>query len=319
MTDVTALSPLPVNGRRFPFPVPYGWFSVGRLDELPAEAVSPLRAFGRDLVLWRDGDDHHVFDAYCPHLGAHFGHGGRVEAGCLVCPFHEWTFAADGANTGIPYADRPNRKARVRSYPTIVRNRQVLVWYHPDESVAPMWEIPEFLPEQAVECMRLTTRINSAWQEIAENSVDMAHFKYVHGVSRIADIGEMTIDGWFRRVRSTQAFQTSKGELEGQIESSSYGPGVGAVQFTLLSRVTLFSAVTPLDDGAVDVRFTMFYPEGDEIAGKIAGAFGAEIARQFAEDLPIWEHKRYQPSPALAPSEKAITEFRKWCSQFYVR
>ena len=69
---------------RFPFPRPYGWFPVGRLDELPDEPVSSLRAQGTDLVLWRDdtaGDDEsawRVFDAYCPHLGAHLGVGGRV-------------------------------------------------------------------------------------------------------------------------------------------------------------------------------------------------------------------------------------------------
>ena len=89
---------------RFPFPRPYGWFPVGRLDELPDEPVSSLRAQGTDLVLWRDdtaGDDEsawRVFDAYCPHLGAHLGVGGRVDGGCLVCPFHEWTFRADGRN-----------------------------------------------------------------------------------------------------------------------------------------------------------------------------------------------------------------------------
>ena len=75
---------------RFPFPRPYGWFAVGRVDELPDAPVSAMRAQGTDLVLWRDdavpGDDPgwRVFDAYCPHLGAHLGVGaqaGEVGAG----------------------------------------------------------------------------------------------------------------------------------------------------------------------------------------------------------------------------------------------
>jgi len=41
------------------------------------------------------------------------------------------------------------------------------------------------------------------------------------------------------------------------------------------------------------------------------------VSRQFGEDIPIWENKRYQPSPALAPSERAVTEFRRWAGQFY--
>ena len=315
--DVEGRVALVAGTERFPFPIPYGWYSLGRLDELAPEDVVPVQRFGRDLALWRDGDDFHLFDAYCPHLGAHFGHGGRVEDGCLVCPFHEWTFAPSGQNQSIPYADRPNRKGRVRRYPTVVRNRQLLAWYHPDPTVQPGWEIPEALPEDPVECMRFTTTVRSMWQEIAENSVDMAHFKSIHGMSRIADIGAMTITGPLRQVVSTQAFKSSKGEFEGQIESNSYGPGIGVVHFTLMSRVTLISAVTPISNEEVEIRFTMYHTGGDTLAGKIALGFGAEVTRQLQQDIPIWEHKLYQPSPMLAPSEKAITQFRKWASQFY--
>jgi nitrite reductase/ring-hydroxylating ferredoxin subunit len=302
----------------FPFPLPYGWFSLGRLDELPTDAVAPIRAFGRDLVLWRTQAGFHVADAYCPHLGAHLGYGGRVDDGCLVCPFHEWSFDAMGINVDIPYAERTNRKARLRTYEAVTRNGHLLAWYHPDPAVGPSWSIPEALPAKPVECLRINRRIDSVWQEVAENSVDMAHFRSVHGMSRIAEVGELFIDGAYRRVRSSQSFQTARGEFEGQIESNSYGPGVGIVQFSLMGTVTLISAVTPIENNQVELRFTMYYEEGEEVAAKIGAAFGAEVARQLDQDIPIWEHKRYQPSPALAPSEKPITEFRKWARQFYV-
>jgi len=302
---------------RFPFPLPHGWFSLGRLADLSNEPVSRARAMGQDLVIWRDGGDINVFDAYCPHLGAHFAVGGRVEDGCLVCPFHEWTFAADGTNADIPYADRPNRKARVRTYPTLVRNRHLLFWYHPDPEAQPGWDIPDIVPTDAVECLRFNKRVRSVWQELAENSVDMAHFKSVHGMSQAGRMGDMVIDGPIRTVQSAQSFKTSKGEFEGAIESTSYGPGVGVVLFDLMTRVTLISANTPVDEDEIEVRFTLYHPAGDELGAKIGGAFGAEVERQFDQDIPIWEAKRYQPSPALAPSEKPVTEFRRWATQFY--
>jgi hypothetical protein len=28
-------------------------------------------------------------------------------------------------------------------------------------------------------------------------------------------------------------------------------------------------------------------------------------------------NKRYQPTPALAPTERPVTEFRRWAAQFY--
>jgi nitrite reductase/ring-hydroxylating ferredoxin subunit len=303
---------------RYPFPLPIGWFAVARLDELDASTPYSFRAVERDLVAWNDGADWHVFDAYCPHLGAHLGVGGRVADGCLVCPFHEWSFDGAGANVAIPYADRPNRKARVGSYPAQVRNRHLIFWYHPDPSVGPLWEIPDAVADDAVECMRFTRRIATVWQELAENAVDLAHFVSVHGMSKMGEMGSIDIAGPLRVVRSKQSFQTARGEFEGAIESSSYGPGIGVVRFELMSTVTLVSASRPLENGEIEVRQTLFHDAGDDLGAKIGTAFGAEVDRQFSQDIPIWENKRYQPSPALAPNERPVTEFRRWASQFYV-
>ena len=301
-----------------PYPIPYGWFALGRLDQLPGEAVNRLHYFGEELVLWRDDDELHLVHARCPHLGAHLGVGGKVLDGCLVCPFHEWSYDGDGRNSSIPYANRPNGKAKLRVYPTVERNGLLLAWYHPDPDVAPLFDVPQALTDEHTEAMRMDWRINAIWQDLSENSVDMAHFKYVHGVPQISDSGEQTVNGPFRQVRSTQIFSSSRGEFEGKLESNSFGPGVGVVNFDLLGRVTVVSATTPIDDSSVDVRFTIYY-SGDPAAAKIAQPFAAEIKRQFEQDIPIWESKFAVERPALAPSEKAITVFRKWASQFYVR
>ena len=117
-------------------------------------------------------------------------------------------------------------------------------------------------------------------------------------------------------MQSVQLFNSARGSFEGSLETTSYGPGVGVIHFDLMGRVTLVSATVPVDDESVEVRFTLYH-SGDPIAEKIGRGFAAEVARQFDEDIPIWEHKRYQPSPALAPSEKPVTEFRRWAAQFY--
>lgn len=296
-------------------PLPFGWFAIARLDELTDEVVTH-EYFGRQLVVWSDGDEHHVVDATCPHLGAHLGVGGHVDDRCLVCPFHGWRFDGDGVNVEIPYAERPNRRARLGVYPTVVRNGLLLAWYHPDRGVAPTFEVPQLLADDAVHVGGFDRTVNSVWQEVAENSVDMAHFKFVHGAGRISPIGSMTLDGPFRTVVSEQLFSSSRGEFTGGLTSNSLGPGVGVVHFELFGRVTLVSAMTAIDDSHLKVRFTFFH-DGSEIAAKIAEPFAAEVERQFDQDIPIWESKTFLEVPALAPSEKPIMEMRRWASQFY--
>ncbi|MFW2390307.1 MAG: Rieske 2Fe-2S domain-containing protein, partial [Polyangiales bacterium] len=57
---------------------PRGWFVIGFSDDLDREEARPARYFDEDLVIWRTGGgEPRVFDAFCPHLGAHLGHGGK--------------------------------------------------------------------------------------------------------------------------------------------------------------------------------------------------------------------------------------------------
>jgi len=56
----------------------------------------------------------------------------------------------------------------------------------------------------------------------------------------------------------------------------------------------------------------------DELAEAKAREFGAEIIRQFTQDVHIWQHQRYSDPPALANSEMAgFTAIRKWATRFY--
>ena len=101
--------------RRFPFPIPFGWYQVAFPDDLAPGEVTAVEYWSRELVLWRDtAGAFHLQDAFCPHLGAHLAYGGSVEGDLLTCPFHGWKFDGAGACTNIPYSQRTNRKARVQ-------------------------------------------------------------------------------------------------------------------------------------------------------------------------------------------------------------
>jgi hypothetical protein len=49
----------------------------------------------------------------------------------------------------------------------------------------------------------------------------------------------------------------------------------------------------------------------------VANAFVAEIARQYAQDIPIWENKRYLERPLLCDGDGPILELRRYFAQFY--
>jgi phenylpropionate dioxygenase-like ring-hydroxylating dioxygenase large terminal subunit len=308
--------------RRFPMPMPFGWFAVAYADELAPGAVRPLRYFGRDLVLWRGEDGlPRVMDAHCPHLGAHLGHGGRVEGASVRCPFHGWRFDGEGRCVEVPYARRVPPRAAVGVWPTVERNRVVWVWYHPRRE-PPRWEVarvPETEDPGWTDFERYRWTVRSHSQEMGENSVDPAHFRFVHGTLTVPR-GEWSFDGIERVMIQRTRVRTPRGEVDAVIESRSRGIGAGYTRFSGICETVLVNSTTPIDTGTLDVRFAFTQPRaaGGAPQGGVAAAIIANIVKQLDEDIPIWEHKTYRERPLLCDGDGPIPAFRRWMSQFYV-
>ncbi len=308
--------------RRFPFPHPFGWFMVAYADDLAAGEVTAVKYWSTDLVLWRDeSGEFHLQDAFCPHLGAHLGVGGKVKGAALECPFHGWEFDGTGACTNIPYSDRTNRKAQLRNYPVVVRNGMVFAWRHPD-AIEPQWEIPviEEVGDPAwTDYYRSSFTISTVPQEMAENGVDPAHFRYVHGTDEVAEVESYEQNGPFSTMLSKQSYVTPRGVTYGRIDVYNYGPGMAKVFFSGIVDAINVAATTPIDENTTQVRFSFTVRKFDDSAmtSTVADAFVKEINKQIVEDTPIWEHKIFLPVPALADTDGPILKFRKWYSQFY--
>ena len=130
---------------------PMGWFSVSRSHELQVGEVKSVTAFDRELALYRTRSGRAVLqDAFCPHLGAHLGHGGTVQGESLRCPFHHWQYSTEGVITDIPYASRiPPKiagKPCLKTYPVCEKNDVIWAWYHPEDA-APDHEVIEWPAE----------------------------------------------------------------------------------------------------------------------------------------------------------------------------
>lgn len=312
-----------VTASRYPFSMPAGWFAVAESPDIEVGQTRAIYYFATHLVLWRDETGvAHVQDAFCPHLGAHLGHGGTVEGCEIKCPFHGWQFDGEGTNTDIPYSDRTNRKARIRTYPVLERNGFVYAWYHPGEE-APTWEVEAVADITNGEFSgpkRTRHVVQAGIQEMAENAVDSAHFRYVHNVAEVPEIERYDSVDHRAIMESSQKFPTPRGVVDGRIDSIADGPGVSIVRFSGIIDTLLVSASTPIDANQTETRFNFYVRSlgDDKVNSSVGEAFAAEVDKQFAEDMPIWEHKAHLVRPALADTDGPFMKFRKWYAQFYV-
>jgi phenylpropionate dioxygenase-like ring-hydroxylating dioxygenase large terminal subunit len=303
-------------------PFPSGWYQVAFGSEVPPGTVIPLHYFGRELLCYRGANgEPHVMDAHCPHLGAHIGYGGRVDGDDLVCPFHEWRFDCAGRNVDIPYRDRVNRGARLGSWPTREIGDAVFCWYGQHPTAEPTWQLPS-IPELEDEAFVWYVppdgryEIASHPQEILENSVDIAHFRYVHGIEGFGAV-EMVEDGAMFRADASVTFNTSRGPVEGAVQSELWGLGLDVVRPRALIQAVGLLTLTPVDEGVVDARYSFLLPHEDGEVTNAGHSLAREFQRQIQQDIQIWEHKTYHEQPRLAAGEAAIMDFRRWAEQFY--
>ncbi len=116
----------------------------------------------------------------CPHRETPLSLG-HVEGGCLVCPYHGWTFGDGGRCVAVPSAPPGGPVPPKAHLATIgATERYGLVWLCPGTPSRP-------IPAMAWETDPAYRRINSGvevWSTAAtrmtDNFLDISHFPYVH-------------------------------------------------------------------------------------------------------------------------------------------
>ena len=296
------------KSRRFPFPIPNGWFIVARSDELQAGEVQALYVFGRDLVLFRtESGEPRLLDAHCPHLGAHLAVGGASRTTASAAR------STVGASTARPAtAPRSPMAAAPASRPGPRRARtrpsSATTWSGPGTTprtshrsttcrVVDEFADPDWLP---IECREFDIAV--AAQDMAENNVDYSHFRYVHGTDAIPE-DEFFTEGTYKRA-------VGQG---GNFVREGYGLGLGVLR--VKGWVTFLSSTTPIDEENVHVRWLFTAPAANGADALIAAA--DSFCDGVSQDIPIWENKIYRPHPVLTKSERPILEHRRWAQQFY--
>jgi phenylpropionate dioxygenase-like ring-hydroxylating dioxygenase large terminal subunit len=203
----------------------------------------------------------------------------------------------------------------------IERNGLLMAWYHP-AGEPPMWDIPEVaeLSDPAFSTpITRTFEIAAPWQEMAENGVDSAHFRYVHHTADVPVLESYETDGFRSTMRSKQFFVTPRGTTEGRIDSDGHGPGFSVVRFSGIVDTVLLGCATPIERDRCEMRFTFTVRRfaDDGVTTRVGEAFVEEVCRQLLEDRPIWENKTFVEHPALADTDGPFVAFRRWASQFY--
>jgi nitrite reductase/ring-hydroxylating ferredoxin subunit len=316
---------------------PNGWYALCLARDLQPGEIKTLQFAGEDIVLFRTrSGEVSALEAYCPHLGAHIGYGGRVEGEYVRCPFHGFEYNVRGECTSTPYGTRIPPKARARTFPAVERNGLIVAYFDGDGN-PPAWDIPALNWEGWSSLITQDWAFRGHPQETTENSVDIGHFTEIHGYTGVGMLKELRAEGPYltTRYKMTRAEGLFGRPVSTEFEIHVHGLGYSLVEvhvlgYEIFSR--LFVLSTPTDGENIHLRIALSLLE-DTHPGKIHPLLGLAprgflnkiIAREtlkgFAHDVQqdfvIWQNKRYVQPPILAEGDGPVGKYRQWARQFY--
>ena len=326
-----------------PSPFPEGWYFIASRQAITKAKLIQKTWMGENIIAWADEEGRVcVADAYCPHLGSDLGPdaGGRVRNGQLVCPFHGYEYDATGQCVATPYADPP-KTAKLRVFETRDVAGLIFAWWGIGGR-EPQWDIHPNPPDNDGWCNHAITTIRFPGhpQETSENSVDLAHLRYVHGYGNVERVGKVMVDGPYLEsrfnFRSVRRFaKVAKLSLSTSANTLVSGLGYSFVairEHTIGMDMRLWVLATPVDGTLIDMWLVSqvreirnprrlgfglaLLPRG--LRAPIVNRFIAAIQHHdVRQDVVIWSRKRFRSRPRLCRSDGEIMPFRAYCAQFY--
>jgi len=315
-----------------------GWFVIAQSNEVPAGKILSKKFSGKDIVIFRtESGEISVVDAYCPHMGAHFGHGGTVEGEDIRCPFHGFKFNKEGSCTATGYGTKPSPRAKLHAWPSFEKAGFIFCFYHPDKK-APHYDINDIdMSDGWTDFKGKTWELESNPIEISENSVDVGHFVHIHGFMDPYSKGDLKLDGPFLFAEYgfyRKDFINAKNKIKIEIKIYQQGLGFALVEATTAEygirtrhlvmpvstdgknvELRIASSLKKIEDAGKIMKVLKVVPKGF-LTEMISKTIFKEYCEEVYSDFKIWKNKIYIHPPALSKGDGPIMQYRMWAAQF---
>lgn len=325
----------------YPMQIPRGWYKLMESSELKPGDSKSIEALGTTFVVFRGNDNKQVaiMDAYCVHMGANLGMGGKVVGDCIQCPFHLWEYDTDGKCQKIPYQANVPEKLAQPTYPSMEYYGLILVWYDIKKN-APTFTPPVIAALDGNDYVlsgSYKSNIGMHLIEIAENSADFHHFATLHGTMCVpytqipipfikivhvanAEYGVSSAPHLlqFQDKAHIRMFGRDVPRTNAVADITYIGPScIMCFQFTTdAGKIILFQTHTPNPDPLNCNTEFLWYAE-KKVWRALAWYVVGNWISQWKNDVFIWEHKTYMRKPYFVKGDGPIMKLRRWMFQFY--
>ena len=297
----------------------HGWFQLAFDREL-SPGLTGVAFANRRLMIVKTDDDVAVYDATCPHRGAHLVSCGRLDGNSVICGFH---------GNRIALGDGEGSNLWVNRYPSRVHNGVVWVGLAEDNAVDLLSAL-ERLDQGQTFVPGFELEANTSVEIVIENGFDASHFPSVHGLSvepkfttSTGPDGELSVDGVFEFGRSHwNQDQSTLAPVRVNYHGSAYSPGVfiASLSGEPPFNYSIITTATPMAGAHIcKVRVTLVLPNGskDEPPDQhFVDSLLAASRDGLLKDRAIWNELDLGLQCQHTAQDHAAIKFHEFCARF---
>ncbi len=275
------------------------WYPVALSRDLAPGAVIGRDFLGSRVVAYRDTAGRPVVQsAWCPHLGADLSLG-RIAEGHLRCPYHHWSFGADGMCANIPTGDKIPPGARLFAYPA--EEAWGIVWaFNGERAEVGVPRIPGAdegtIVYQALERGR---RPWDTWVAVS-NGVDFQHLQTLHGIPAASRPERLEVEAGAIEFRVESPYHLQHGRISGTNVFAQHLRMGGNDMFMLFCGA-------PIEPGSSSGFLVVGVPRD---AAERLPAVLALAGKLNEEDTPVLSTMRFRRGLLTASDRHLATYFR---------
>lgn len=293
----------------------HGWYKLAFERDL-SEELTPVTVGAQRFVIARTEQGVRVFDADCPHRGAHLGYGGKLDRDTIICPFHRYRIGLGGDGCG---------DFQVREYQTLLIGGVLFVQLsnsHDNGFVEFMYRLAETHTINP----GFTMDIKCPPEIIIENGFDNTHFRPVHGVD--AERFVPSIDEHGSLVVHSSFLHYSKGETPEQeagavkktsLQLNAFSPYLSVAQLGGKMPMVFITSVNPIGERLTRLRFSLALSKtkyGSPVPERVLESllWGNKTGIQC--DAVIWENMSFTSRRTHTSQDAAVLAFEDFCTRF---
>jgi phenylpropionate dioxygenase-like ring-hydroxylating dioxygenase large terminal subunit len=156
------------------------WYVAGLSSSLKKNKTLSVHLFDEWIVLFRDKSGTAIaLQDRCLHRSAQLSRG-SVKEGCLICPYHGWTYDQEGMVVEIP-SEGPShgRKRSAVKYSVCEKDNYIYVCLSKNPALEKPFDIPQ-VNNRKYKRIQLQNTFENNVTNCVENFLDIPHTTFVH-------------------------------------------------------------------------------------------------------------------------------------------